>query len=348
MVTSMTGYGRSQQSIDGRDITVEIKSVNHRYFEFSARVPRAFGYLEEKLKGYLQGKISRGKVEAGVTVVDTGAAHTAVDINHELAASYINAMRVTGEKLSLQDDLTVSSLMRFSDLFSVHRVQEDEETIWTEVRLVADGAIERFIAMRATEGERLKADILERLESIESRVAAVAEQSPRTEAAYRERLTAKIREVLEDRQIDETRIVTEAAHNSCRQRRTDSFDRTGTEIPLQCNRILWNFRLIGFNAELLSIGSMFNIISGSLYQLALPDHRKRADACQLAPLHAQIQDGISVLLISENNVFYVAFYFFFFTHLLSKLAFKFIHHFAVLAGSKRNDARRIKSEAKRS
>ena len=211
MVTSMTGYGRSQQSIDGRDIKVEIKSVNHRYFEFSARVPRAFGYLEEKLKGYLQGKISRGKVEAGVTVVDTGAAHTAVDINHELAASYINAMRVTGEKLSLQDDLTVSSLMRFSDLFSVHRVQEDEETIWTEVRLVADGAIERFIAMRATEGERLKADILERLESIESRVAAVAEQSPRTEAAYRERLTAKIREVLEDRQIDETRIVTEAA-----------------------------------------------------------------------------------------------------------------------------------------
>ena len=211
MVLSMTGYGRSQQSIDGRDITVEIKSVNHRYFEFSARVPRAFGYLEEKLKGYLQGKISRGKVEAGVTVVDTGAAHTAVDINHELAASYINAMRVTGEKLSLQDDLTVSSLMRFSDLFSVHRVQEDEETIWTEVRLVADGAIERFIAMRATEGERLKADILERLESIESRVAAVAEQSPRTEAAYRERLTAKIREVLEDRQIDETRIVTEAA-----------------------------------------------------------------------------------------------------------------------------------------
>ena len=211
MVTSMTGYGRSQHSIDGRDITVEIKSVNHRYFEFSARVPRAFGYLEEKLKGYLQGKISRGKVEAGVTVVDTGAAHTAVDINHELAASYINAMRVTGEKLSLQDDLTVSSLMRFSDLFSVHRVQEDEETIWTEVRLVADGAIERFIAMRATEGERLKADILERLESIESRVAAVAEQSPRTEAAYRERLTAKIREVLEDRQIDETRIVTEAA-----------------------------------------------------------------------------------------------------------------------------------------
>lgn len=211
MVTSMTGYGRSQQSIDGRDITVEIKSVNHRYFEFSARVPRAFGYLEEKLKGYLQGKISRGKVEAGVTVVDTGAAHTAVDINHELAASYINAMRDTGEKLSLQDDLTVSSLMRFSDLFSVHRVQEDEETIWTEVRLVADGAIERFIAMRATEGERLKADILERLESIESRVAAVAEQSPRTEAAYRERLTAKIREVLEDRQIDETRIVTEAA-----------------------------------------------------------------------------------------------------------------------------------------
>ena len=211
MAKSMTGYGRAQQMLGGRDITVEIKSVNHRFFEFSARVPRAYGYLEERLKSYVQGQISRGKVEVGVTILTVEGQNAVVEANRELAGAYVDALRKIGEEAGLKDDLTLSTLTRFSDIFTVRREAEDEEEIWAAVRTVADEAVNRFVAMRAAEGERLRADLLGRLESIGRGVALVKEQSPRTVEAYRERLAAKIREVLADRQIDETRIVTEAA-----------------------------------------------------------------------------------------------------------------------------------------
>lgn len=211
MVKSMTGYGRAQRMLGGRDITVEIKSVNHRFFEFSARVPRAYGYLEERLKSYVQGQISRGKVEVGVTILTVEGQNAVVEANRELAGAYVAALRKIGMEAGLEDDLTLSTLTRFSDIFTVRREAEDEEEIWAAVRTVADEAVDRFVAMRAAEGERLRADLQNRLESIGRGVAFVKEQSPRTVEAYRERLTAKIREVLADRQIDEARIVTEAA-----------------------------------------------------------------------------------------------------------------------------------------
>lgn len=211
MIKSMTGYGRAQRAVDGRDITVEVKSVNHRFFEFSAKVPRACGYLEEKLKSYIQGQISRGKVEAGVVIQTIGGAKTVVQINRELASAYVNSLRELGTELSLRDDLTLGTLARFTDIFTIQKQAEDEDAVWAAVRLVADDAVARFVAMRETEGEQLKNDMLDRLSSIESRVAFVTEQSPRTTEAYRERLAAKLREVLADRQIDETRVITEAA-----------------------------------------------------------------------------------------------------------------------------------------
>ncbi|WP_308754941.1 YicC/YloC family endoribonuclease [uncultured Anaerotruncus sp.] len=211
MVKSMTGYGRAQRMLGGRDITVEIKSVNHRFFEFSARVPRAYGYLEERLKSYVQGQISRGKVEVGVTILTVEGQNAVVEANRELAGAYVAALRKIGMEAGLEDDLTLSTLTRFSDIFTVRREAEDEEEIWAAVRTVTDEAVDRFVAMRAAEGERLRADLQNRLESIGRGVAFVKEQSPRTVEAYRERLTAKIREVLADRQIDEARIVTEAA-----------------------------------------------------------------------------------------------------------------------------------------
>lgn len=211
MVKSMTGYGRAQRMLGGRDITVEIKSVNHRFFEFSARVPRAYGYLEERLKSYVQGQISRGKVEVGVTILTVEGQNAVVEANRELAGAYVAALRKIGTEAGLEDDLTLSTLTRFSDIFTVRREAEDEEEIWAAVRTVTDEAVDRFVAMRAAEGERLRADLQNRLESIGRGVAFVKEQSPRTVEAYRERLTAKIREVLADRQIDEARIVTEAA-----------------------------------------------------------------------------------------------------------------------------------------
>ncbi|MEM1484968.1 YicC/YloC family endoribonuclease [Oscillospiraceae bacterium PP1C4] len=211
MIKSMTGYGRAQQLLDGWDITVEIKSVNHRFFEFSARVPRAYGYIEEKLKTYVQGQISRGKVEMGVTILSVEGGNTAVEVNRELAGAYVTALREMGKEFDLQDDLTLSAISRFSDIFTVRKVAEDEEAIWAAVKAVADQAIERFVSMRTVEGERLKMDLLDRLANIESGVAVVKEQSPKTIEAYRERLTVKLQEVLADRQIDEGRIITEAA-----------------------------------------------------------------------------------------------------------------------------------------
>lgn len=211
MIRSMTGYGRAQQKIGPRDITVEIKSVNHRFFEFSARTPRNCGYLEEKLKSYLQSRISRGKVEVTVTLQVTEGDATEVELNRDLAGAYVETLRHAGTSLHLRDDLTLTALTRFSDIFNIRRPPDNEEEVWDAVRAVADEALERFVAMRATEGKRLLEDMLSRLGEIEQLVGEVERRSPETVAAYRERLTAKIQEVLADRQIDETRIITEAA-----------------------------------------------------------------------------------------------------------------------------------------
>lgn len=211
MISSMTGYGRAQEKIGPRDITVEIKSVNHRFFEFSARTPRNCGYLEEKLKSYLQSRISRGKVEVNVSLQMTEGDATEVELNRDLAGAYVQTLRQAGTALHLRDDLTLTSLTRFSDIFNIRRAPDNEEEVWDAVRAVMDGALERFVAMRATEGKRLLEDMLFRLGEIEQFVGEVERRSPQTVAAYRERLTAKIQDVLADRQIDETRIITEAA-----------------------------------------------------------------------------------------------------------------------------------------
>jgi len=207
----MTGFGRAQETIDGRDILVEIKSVNHRFFEFSCRVPRAYGYLEEKLKSYLQTKISRGKVDVNVTVVTLEGANAQVEVNYELAKSYTEALRALGDKLGLVDDLSLSAVSRFSDIFTVRKGMEDEEVIWNGVKTVLDEAAERFVAMRAAEGDRLKEDCLNRLVNIENAVGLIENRSPRVVEEYRARLYNKLKDVLENTNIDDQRILTEAA-----------------------------------------------------------------------------------------------------------------------------------------
>lgn len=211
MTKSMTGYGRCQQIIDGRDILVEIKSVNHRFFEFSARVPRVYGYLESQLKGYLQGKISRGKVEVGVTIVTLEGIDANVEVNHSLVKSYVDALRKVGYEFALRDDLSISSISRFSDIFTVRKNVEDEQVIWNSVRTVLDGALNNFLHMREVEGERMKQDILSKLETIGEKVSFVEQRSPQTVEEYRNRLYTKMQEVLQDTKVDEQRILTEAA-----------------------------------------------------------------------------------------------------------------------------------------
>ena len=211
MLRSMTGYGRSQQQLGGRDISVEIRSVNHRFLEASIRVPRAYGYLEEKLKAFLQSRVSRGKVDVSVTVYALDGQGTEVELNRALARGYVEALRGLSEELSLRDDLSLSAVARFGDIFTVRRAPEDEEAVWADVQQVAARALDGFVAMREAEGARLRADLLEKLDGIAARVEQVEALAPQTVQRYRERLAAKMQEVLADRNIDEQRLVQEAA-----------------------------------------------------------------------------------------------------------------------------------------
>ena len=211
MIKSMTGFGRAEQIIDGRDIIVEIRSVNHRYYEFSARVPRAYGYIEEKLKSFLNGRISRGKVEVSVSIAAVEAADTLIEINKAVAKGYVEALRSVGEELGLADDLTLSQLVRLPDIFTVRKTADDEEQIWNSVKTVADEAVSKFISMREAEGLKMKEDVLERADIIERLVDEVERLSPISAENYRSKLYSRLCEVLADKNIDEQRIVTEAA-----------------------------------------------------------------------------------------------------------------------------------------
>lgn len=211
MIRSMTGYGRSQKTLDGREILVEIKSVNHRYFEFSARVPRAYGYLEEKLKSFLQGKVSRGKIEMGVTIYNIEGKDALIEVNSSIAKGYVDALRKANDTLELKDDITLSNLIRLPDIFNVIKNTEDEEVIWNDVKIAAEDALNNFISMRETEGLKMREDVEQRLDYIQNLVEKVEQRSPMVTEAYRERLYNKLSEILNDKKIDEQRILTEAA-----------------------------------------------------------------------------------------------------------------------------------------
>lgn len=211
MIRSMTGYGRDQQLLHGRSITVEIRSVNHRYFEFSCRAPRGCAFLEDRLKRSLQSAISRGKVEVSLTLQTIESRHTSVAVDHALAGQYLTALRALGEEYSLPDDLTLSSVARLPDVFTLCRDEEDEEELAADVLQVLQNALDRFVAMREVEGERLRADVLSRVVTMEEHLSFVEERSPQTVMEYRARLTAKLTELLNGAVPDEARILTEAA-----------------------------------------------------------------------------------------------------------------------------------------
>lgn len=211
MIRSMTGFGRAQGVLGGKDITVEIRSVNHRYFEFSARLPRAYSWLEEKLKGVAQGAASRGKVEVSLLIQTVEGSDAQVVVNTALAREYVEALRELGRELDLPDDLSLSAVARFGEIFTLRRAPDDEEEVQANVLAVAAQAAERFSQMRRAEGEKLREDILGRLISIEERVAQVEERSPQTVAEYRQKLTARMEEFLGKAAVEEQRILAEAA-----------------------------------------------------------------------------------------------------------------------------------------
>ena len=211
MVMSMTGFGRCELSVGTRDMIVEIKSVNHRYFEFSCRTGRGYSFLEDKLKKYVSERVSRGKVDMYVSITENDDTSVVVELNKPLASGYIEAMRALAADYGIKDDVSVSVLARMNDVFQIHRPPTDEEAVFNDVKVAVDAALEHFLAMRAAEGERLKDDILSRADTILGIVGEIEERSPVTVKEYRDRLYAKLSEVLSSNSVDEQRILTEAA-----------------------------------------------------------------------------------------------------------------------------------------
>ena len=207
----MTGYGRAQIKEEGRLISVEIKSVNHRYFEFSARTPRSMGFLEDRLKQYVQSRVARGKIDLYLSVEGIEQENAAVAVNHTMAESYIKALQELRDTYGVKDDLSVTALAGMSGVLSVQRPEEDEEAVWAMVLPAAEQAVDAFIAMRCAEGKRLCDDVLGRIDTILQAVEVIEERSPQTVQEYRLKLEERMKEVLSSATVEEQRILTEAA-----------------------------------------------------------------------------------------------------------------------------------------
>ena len=214
MIKSMTAFGRAKQTVGGKDITIEIKSVNNRFFDCSTKLPRAFSFLEEKIKPYLQSRsISRGKVDVFVSIDVIDTPNVSFCIDEGYAASYISALRALGERFDLKDDISVMSVARNSDVFIIRKSEEDTEKDWCDLKVVLDQAIDKFLAARLKEGENICGDLKLKVENIKRNVETIEKLSVSDTVTYREKLEAKLRDMLSDNRIvfDENRILTECA-----------------------------------------------------------------------------------------------------------------------------------------
>ncbi len=212
MIKSMTGYGRAREMLNKRDITVEVRSVNNRYLDCTVKMPRMYAFAEDAVKSRVQKAISRGKVDVYITVDATAADVAKVQVNRELAAQYAAALNELAEVCGpTAYKITPEALARFPDVLTVTKADEDLESVSADLCAVLDEALAAYNAMRAVEGGKLAEDIGGRLDTILSCTAKVEERSPQTVAEYRQKLTARMQEVLQSTTIDESRILTEAA-----------------------------------------------------------------------------------------------------------------------------------------
>ena len=209
MLKSMTGYGRCSDSVKGFEISFEIRSVNNRYLDTNIRLPRIYGYLEEKIKKAIQKKAARGKVDAFLTIERPAGEATEIVLDEALAAQYVGALRKIAENHGLRDDISVSSVARFSDIFSKKVKEDDEDAVWTAVEPVVEKALDAFLSMREKEGENLFRDLDARLDKMEQILEQIKAHSATALAEYREKLETRLKEYLADTQIDEARLLTE-------------------------------------------------------------------------------------------------------------------------------------------
>ena len=211
MIKSMTGYGRAVETVNGREFTVELRSVNNRYLDCSVKLPRSLSFAEETVKQAVKATVSRGKVEVYISMKSENSNDTTIRLNKAVLEGYLAAMRQMTEEFSIRDDISVSTVSRLPEVFSVEKPEVDEEQLRSDLMGVVDKALVGYDAMRTTEGAALDADLRSRSNTILSLVAQVEQGNGQTVLDYRARLEAKLREVLEATNIDESRILTEAA-----------------------------------------------------------------------------------------------------------------------------------------
>ena len=211
LIKSMTGYGRAVETVNGREFTVELRSVNNRYLDCSVRLPRLLSFAEDAVKQAVKASVSRGKVDVFISVHSEGAEETCVTLNKPVLEGYLTAMRQMVTEFGVQDDISVSAVSRLPEVFLVEKPEVDEKQLLEDLMGVVTKALEGYDAMRATEGQALDRDLRSRGQTICDFVSQVEQGNAQTVIDYRARLENKLREVLENTSIDESRILTEAA-----------------------------------------------------------------------------------------------------------------------------------------
>lgn len=211
MIKSMTGFGRATAEIGGYIISVEIKSVNHRYFEFNCRLPRQYGFIEDKVKSYINSRVKRGKVDVFITIEALNTEDATVAVNHTLAGAYKEALTEIAETYNLSCDFGAATISRYPDVLVVKKADEDEEKIWNYTQTVLENATDRFVEMRTAEGVKMKQDVASRANFILNTVSFIEERSPQTVKEYNEKLILRVHEILGDVTLDEARILQEVA-----------------------------------------------------------------------------------------------------------------------------------------
>lgn len=209
MMKSMTGFGRAESVTEERRITVELKSVNHRYLDLSIKIPRRLNFLEGEVRSLLKAYIQRGKVDVFVTYEDLRANTAALKYNRELAREYLGYLREMSEEFGIAGDISAAALSRYPEVLTMEEQAQNEEELWEELKLPLEEACRKFVETRAAEGANLKNDLLDKLSGLEQKVNQVIERSPEVVNAYREKLETKVHELLEDSQIDDARIAAE-------------------------------------------------------------------------------------------------------------------------------------------
>ena len=211
MIKSMTGYGRAVATVGGREFTVELRSVNNRYLDCTVKLPRALSFAEDAIKQAVKASVSRGKVDVFISMKSEAADDTTITLNKSVLEGYLAAMRQMVSEFEVRDDISVSTVSRLPEVFSVEKPQVDEEQLMKDLMEVVSQALAGYDTMRCTEGQALDADLRSRGNTILELVSQVEQGNAQTVVDYRARLEAKLREVLASTNIDESRILTEAA-----------------------------------------------------------------------------------------------------------------------------------------